>query len=67
VALSCQPVTSAPGRWRVRRGFGEPVTLALFNAFGSAEKALHANMDGRIGVPQFEGDSGNRFFARHPR
>ncbi|MFL6142826.1 MAG: tyrosine-type recombinase/integrase [Labedaea sp.] len=60
------PMTSS-SRGRVRRGFGEPVTLALFNAFGSAKKALHANMGGRIGVPQFEGDSGNRFFARHPR
>jgi hypothetical protein len=39
--------------------------LDLFDAFGSAEKTLHANMGGHTGVPQFEGDNGNRFFARH--
>jgi dienelactone hydrolase len=41
--------------------------LALFDAFGSAEKTLHAN-PGRHGeVPSFEVDSGLRFFARHLR
>ncbi|MEV1118106.1 alpha/beta hydrolase [Actinosynnema sp. NPDC049800] len=39
--------------------------LDLFDAFGSAEKTLHANMGGHTGVPGFEGDDGNRFFARH--
>ncbi|MDV7245816.1 MULTISPECIES: alpha/beta hydrolase [Rhodococcus] len=39
--------------------------LDLFDAFGSNEKTLHANMGGHTGVPQFEGDAGNRFFARH--
>ena len=39
--------------------------LELFDEFGSAEKTLHANMGGHAGVPQFEGDDGNRFFARH--
>jgi dienelactone hydrolase len=39
--------------------------LDLFDAFGSQEKTLHANMGGHTGVPQFEGDPGNRFFARH--
>ena len=39
--------------------------LDLFDAFGSREKTLHANMGGHTGVPQFEGDSGSRFFARH--
>ena len=39
--------------------------LALFDAFGSAEKTLHAN-PGRHGeVPDFELDSDIRFFARH--
>jgi dienelactone hydrolase len=39
--------------------------LALFDAFGSAEKTLHAN-PGRHGeVPLFEIDSSERFFARH--
>ncbi|MFD1149007.1 alpha/beta hydrolase [Saccharothrix hoggarensis] len=39
--------------------------LDLFDAFGSAEKTLHANMGGHTGVPEFEGDDVNRFFARH--
>ncbi len=39
--------------------------LDLFDAFGSAEKTLHANMGGHTGVPQFEGDAAIRFFARH--
>jgi hypothetical protein len=39
--------------------------LDLFDAFGSAQKTLHANMGGHTGVPQFEGDAANRFFARH--
>ncbi|QHE68634.1 alpha/beta hydrolase [Rhodococcus sp. WAY2] len=39
--------------------------LDLFDAFGSREKTLHANMGGHTGVPQFEGDDGNRFFTRH--
>ena len=39
--------------------------LALFDAFGSAEKTLHAN-PGRHGeVPHFELTSSERFFARH--
>ncbi|NIJ10276.1 dienelactone hydrolase [Saccharomonospora amisosensis] len=41
------------------------LTLDLFDAFGSKEKTLHANMGGHIGVPQFEGDDVNRFFTRH--
>ncbi|MFE7311852.1 dienelactone hydrolase family protein [Streptomyces sp. NPDC057555] len=40
-------------------------SLALFDAFASAEKTLHAN-PGRHGeVPAFELDSAQRFFARH--
>jgi dienelactone hydrolase len=41
-------------------------SLALYEAFGSAEKALHAN-PGRHGdrMPEFELDSAVRFFARH--
>jgi hypothetical protein len=41
--------------------------LDLFDAFGSAEKTLHANLGGHTGVPAFEGDAGTRFFARHLR
>jgi fermentation-respiration switch protein FrsA (DUF1100 family) len=39
--------------------------LALFDAFASAEKTLHANPGGHLGVPAFELDSSARFFARH--
>jgi hypothetical protein len=39
--------------------------LDLFDAFGSREKTLHANLGGHTGVPQFEVDDGARFFARH--
>jgi hypothetical protein len=39
--------------------------LALFDAIGSAEKALHANPGGHMDVPMFEVDSSERFFARH--
>ena len=46
-------------------GNDRQLALDLFDAFGSTEKTLHANMGGHTGVPQFEGDSGNRFFARH--
>ncbi|MCQ4083467.1 alpha/beta hydrolase [Streptomyces sp. RB6PN25] len=39
--------------------------LDLFDAFGSKEKTLHANLGGHTGVPSFEIDAGARFFARH--
>ncbi|MBS2964726.1 alpha/beta hydrolase [Actinocrinis puniceicyclus] len=39
--------------------------LDLFDAFGSKEKTLHANLGGHAGVPRFEEDDANRFFARH--
>ena len=40
-------------------------SLELFDALGSQEKTLHANMGGHTGVPAFAGDEGNRFFVRH--
>ncbi|OJY40976.1 alpha/beta hydrolase [Pseudonocardia sp. 73-21] len=46
-------------------GNDRQMALDLFDAFGTTEKTLHANMGGHTGVPQFEGDDGNRFFARH--
>ena len=46
-------------------GNDRQMALDLFDTFGSKEKALHANLGGHTGVPQFEGDDGNRFFARH--
>ncbi|MEO5652785.1 MAG: alpha/beta hydrolase [Marmoricola sp.] len=39
--------------------------LDLFDAFGSREKTLHANLGGHTGVPAFEVDASTRFFARH--
>ena len=46
-------------------GNDREMALNLFDAFGSAEKTLHANMGGHTGVPAFEGDAANRFFVRH--
>jgi len=46
-------------------GNDRQTALDLFDAFGSQEKTLHANMGGHTGVPLFEGDAGTRFFARH--
>jgi dienelactone hydrolase len=46
-------------------GNDRQLALDLFDAFGSKEKTLHANMGGHTGVPHFEGDAANRFFARH--
>ncbi len=48
-------------------GNDRQMALDLFDAFGSEEKTLHANTGGHTGVPRFEGDDGNRFFARHLR
>ena len=42
----------------------QPV-LDLFDAFGTREKTLHANLGGHAGTPWFEVDDGARFFARH--
>jgi dienelactone hydrolase len=39
--------------------------LDLFDAFGSQEKSLHANMGGHTGVPQYAGDTAAQFFTRH--
>ncbi|MEV0676009.1 alpha/beta hydrolase [Actinosynnema sp. NPDC050436] len=48
-------------------GNDRQMALDLFDAFGSAEKTLHANMGGHTGVPQFEGDAAACFFTRHLR
>lgn len=48
-------------------GNDRAAALALFDAFGSAEKTLHANMGGHTGVPSFAGDAANQFFVRHLR
>lgn len=39
--------------------------LDLFDAFGSQEKTLTANMGGHRGVPQHAGEAANAFFLRH--
>jgi pimeloyl-ACP methyl ester carboxylesterase len=39
--------------------------LALFDAFTSREKTLHANAGRHHELPRFEADSAVRFFARH--
>ena len=41
--------------------------LALFNAFGSAEKTLHINPGGHGEIPAFEQASWDAFFLRHLR
>ncbi|EFE74309.1 alpha/beta hydrolase [Streptomyces filamentosus] len=46
-------------------GNDRQAALDLFDALGSREKTLHANLGGHTGVPQFELDTGARFFARH--
>jgi len=48
-------------------GMARQPVLDLFDAFGSKEKTLHANLGGHAGTPWFEVDDGNRFFARHLR
>ncbi|POX56227.1 alpha/beta hydrolase [Streptomyces sp. Ru71] len=48
-------------------GNDRQAALDLFDAFGSEEKTLHANMGGHTGVPKFAGDEAGRFLARHLR
>src|SRR3954452_15297032 len=46
-------------------GNDRQLALDLFDALGSKEKTLHANLGGHTGVPAFELDAAARFFARH--
>ncbi|SKB09017.1 dienelactone hydrolase family protein [Aeromicrobium choanae] len=46
-------------------GNDRQLALDLFDAFGSAEKTLHANLGGHTGVPAFEADASIGFFLRH--
>ncbi|MEU9090307.1 alpha/beta hydrolase [Streptomyces sp. NPDC048428] len=46
-------------------GNDRQTALDLFDAFGSEEKTLNANMGGHTGVPQFAGDAAGQFFTRH--
>ncbi|GAA2608782.1 alpha/beta hydrolase [Streptomyces axinellae] len=46
-------------------GNDRQAALDLFDAFGSQEKCLNANMGGHTGVPRFAGEAAARFFTRH--
>lgn len=46
-------------------GNDRQAALDLFDAFGSKEKCLNANMGGHTGVPQSAGDAAAHFFTRH--
>ncbi|GAA4812376.1 alpha/beta hydrolase [Streptomyces ziwulingensis] len=46
-------------------GNDRQAALDLFDAFGSEEKTLNANMGGHTGVPRSAGDAVAAFFARH--
>ncbi|WP_426320796.1 alpha/beta hydrolase [Microbacterium sp. E-13] len=48
-------------------GNDRQMALDLFDAFGSSEKTLQANMGGHTGVPSYAGEDAARFFARHLR
>ncbi len=39
--------------------------VALFDALGSREKTLHANVGGHAGIPIWESESWEQFFNRH--
>ncbi|WP_319450012.1 MULTISPECIES: alpha/beta hydrolase [unclassified Mycobacterium] len=47
--------------------FDRPSEVALFDAFASKEKTLHAHSGRHYPVPEYERDSSARFFARHLR
>lgn len=46
-------------------GNDRQLALELFDAFGSREKTLQANLGGHTGVPAHAGEDAARFFARH--
>lgn len=46
-------------------GNDRQLALDLFDAFGSTEKTLQANMGGHMNVPAFALEDAARFFARH--
>ena len=48
-------------------GMDRQPILDLFDAFGTREKTLHANLGGHAGTPWFEVDDAARFFTRHLR
>jgi hypothetical protein len=46
-------------------GNDRQMALDLFDAFGSEEKTLQANMGGHTGIPWFAAEDAGRFFLRH--
>lgn len=48
-------------------GNDRDAALRLFDAIGSTQKTLHANLGGHTGVPAFAAEDAARFFARHLR
>lgn len=40
-------------------------SLALYDAFGSSEKSMHANPGGHMGIPAFEREQWEQFYLRH--
>lgn len=46
---------------------GHPIDKAieLYDLFGSAEKTMHINPGPHVGIPRFERDASQTFFARH--
>ena len=46
-------------------GNDRQMALELFDALGSREKTLNANLGGHTGVPRHAGEDANRFFVRH--
>lgn len=48
-----------------RQGNDRQTALDLYDAIGSREKTLQANLGGHIGVPAFAAEDAARFFARH--
>lgn len=46
-------------------GNDRQAALDLFDAFGSTEKTLQANLGGHTGVPAHAAEDAGRFFARH--
>lgn len=49
------------------RGNDRQLALDLFDAFGSKEKTLQANMGGHTGIPPHAAEDAGRFFLRHLR
>lgn len=78
--LYCCRITSATGKearqvtiplhvllqWE-DEGNDRQIALDPFDAFGSEEKTLHANIGEHTGVPQLAGEAANRFFTWHPK